>query len=180
SPDRYLLEHVRPEFGPALPVVEVAAALGTAPGSVGPGAPQVVSTGLPFAIVPIRTLAVLSKLRPPGVERFCAARGLIGLLLFCAECVDAGNDLHARMFAGDIGLYEDPATGSAARCLAAYLLRRGAYGEGPLRARLEQGYEMGRPSLLWLEAEGDPEAPRIRVAGQVHAIAEGRLCEAVL
>jgi trans-2,3-dihydro-3-hydroxyanthranilate isomerase len=80
------------------------------------------------------------------------------------------------MFAPQTGTFEDPATGSATAILAAQLLASDALGDGTHRWQLEQGYEMGRPSDLWLEADvAGAKLTAVRVAGQAVQIAAGVL-----
>ena len=88
---------------------------------------------------------------------------------------DARNRLAARMFAPDLGVSEDPATGSAAGWLGAYLARHPVLGSGDFDARVEQGHELGRPSLLHLRARGGGAALRISVGGRVLPVARGEL-----
>jgi len=98
------------------------------------------------------------------------------LYVFCPEPHDDGpSDLSARMFANDLGVPEDPATGSAAGCLAAYLLEHSYLGTDLVDARVEQGYEIGRPSLLYLQAARDGDQTIIHVGGKVQMVARGEL-----
>src|SRR5262249_31011698 len=69
----------------------------------------------------------------------------------CNETVEPGHHFHARMFAPAMGVPEDPATGSAAAAFAGVLARR--LSDGTHALTIEQGYEMGRPSLIHLTAE---------------------------
>lgn len=79
------------------------------------------------------------------------------------------------MFAAELGVPEDPATGSANACLSGYLLKRGYFGEGPVDIRVEQGYEIGRPSLLHVRGEKVEGGMRISVGGNVIMTARGEL-----
>ena len=137
---------------------------------------QVVSTGLPALIVPLRDLDALRRCRVDW-ERFTVVAGSgMNLYVFCPESHDDGpGDLSARMFANDLGVPEDPATGSAAGCLAAYLLEHSYLGPDPVDARVEQGYEIGRPSLLYLQAARDGDEIRVDVGGKVQMVARGEL-----
>jgi len=71
--------------------------------------------------------------------------------VICGETAEKGNTFHARMFAPGVGVAEDPATGSAAAAFAGYLAAHGGYRDGEHLIRIEQGYEMGRPSLIELK-----------------------------
>jgi trans-2,3-dihydro-3-hydroxyanthranilate isomerase len=87
-----------------------------------------------------------------------------------------GSDIRARMFADGLGIAEDPATGSAAAALAGYLAQRAAKEQGTLRWTIEQGFEMGRPSLIYLEADMDNGAvTAVRVGGTAVRVSDGVL-----
>jgi trans-2,3-dihydro-3-hydroxyanthranilate isomerase len=80
------------------------------------------------------------------------------------------------MFADYYGIPEDPATGSANGCLAAYLVKNQYFGQDQINVRVEQGYEVGRPSLLLLKAkQGKGEKIDVNVGGRVQPIAKGEL-----
>jgi trans-2,3-dihydro-3-hydroxyanthranilate isomerase len=79
------------------------------------------------------------------------------------------------MFTDDLGIPEDPATGSAAGCLAGYLVEHRYFGADPLEVRVEQGYEIGRPSLLYLRAEREEDGIGVSVGGKVQLVARGEL-----
>jgi trans-2,3-dihydro-3-hydroxyanthranilate isomerase len=137
---------------------------------------QEVSTGLPALIVPLRDLGALRRCKVDW-ERYSEVAGPgKNLYVFCPEPHDDGpGDLSARMFANDLGVPEDPATGSAAGCLAAYLLEYGYLGTDPIDVRIEQGYEICRPSLLYLQAARDGDEMRVDVGGKVQMVARGEL-----
>jgi trans-2,3-dihydro-3-hydroxyanthranilate isomerase len=137
---------------------------------------QEVSTGLPALVVPLRALDALRRCKVDW-ERYTEVAGPgKNLYVFCPEPHDGGpGDLSARMFANDLGASEDPATGSAAGCLAAYLLEHGYLGTDSVDVRVEQGYEIGRPSLLYLQATRDRDEIRVDVGGKVQMVARGEL-----
>jgi trans-2,3-dihydro-3-hydroxyanthranilate isomerase len=137
---------------------------------------QEVSTGLPALVVPLRDLDALRRCKVDW-ERYTEVAGPgKNLYVFCPEPHDGGpGDLSARMFANDLGVPEDPATGSAAGCLAAYLLEHGYLGTDSVDVRVEQGYEIGRPSLLYLQATRDRDEIRVDVGGKVQMVARGEL-----
>jgi trans-2,3-dihydro-3-hydroxyanthranilate isomerase len=164
-----------PVFGQVHRTEDVARALGVSPAELDPAAPvQTVSTGLAFAIVPFRSLATLRDLRLDlaRVDAYLAGTDARFLYLVSRETVDPAAALHARMiFYGG----EDPATGSAAGCCAAWLVRHGL---APLDTRVlvEQGIEARRPSHLFVRAgrDGDRVAD-VRVGGHVVEVARGEL-----
>ena len=95
--------------------------------------------------------------------------------MFCKEVVDSGNAYHARMFAPGMGIAEDPATGSAVAGFAGLLAAQGL-ADGEHALRIEQGYEMGRPSVIDLTlaiASGKLAAGSI--GGEAVIVTEGRI-----
>jgi trans-2,3-dihydro-3-hydroxyanthranilate isomerase len=137
---------------------------------------QEISTGLPALIVPLRDLDALRRCKV-NWERYTEVAGSgKNLYVFCPEPHDdSPGDLSARMFANDLGVPEDPATGSAAGCLAAYLLEHSYLGTDSVDVRVEQGYEIDRPSLLYLRATRDGDEMRVDVGGKVQMVARGEL-----
>jgi len=94
----------------------------------------------------------------------------------CREMVGVGNHIHARMFAPSMGMFEDPATGSAAAVLAGYLAVHGGYGDGEHVVRIEQGIEMGRPSLMELTIRlEDGRLSGAAIGGDAVIVSEGTI-----
>jgi PhzF family phenazine biosynthesis protein len=133
---------------------------------------QAVSTGANHLLVPVRSLAALGRVRVDPERLVSLARPLAcsGCYLYCLETREPGALAHARAFFPGIGIGEDPATGSAAGPLAAYLAARGKLGEG-VTAVVEQGDEMGRPSRIEVQVTGE----RVEVGGRSVIVAEGTL-----
>ncbi len=131
---------------------------------------QVVSTGLPHLIVPVKDDETLRRsVRNAGlVEEVCRRSGGVSMYLFAVT----GEGVTARMFDWEFGIGEDPATGSAAGPLGAYLAERGLAGM-PGRVWVRQGEQVGRPSLLEVEVDtgGDPWA--VFVSGGVAIVGRG-------
>jgi trans-2,3-dihydro-3-hydroxyanthranilate isomerase len=131
----------------------IASALGLSPADIGFDGlvPQRWSAGNPFTIVPVATIEAVGRCRP-DLARFEAAfgGGFAAPFIVCRQAAEAGHDFHTRMFAPGAGISEDPATGSAAAAFAGYLAASGQYKDGEHLVRIEQGYEMGRPSLMEL------------------------------
>ncbi len=185
-PDLLWMEQPQPRFGEALDPAPLAGALNLPPQEIDGRFPaQEVSTGLPFLIVPVRSLegvrrCVLDRVRCDGLM---AGRGAQGILVFAPQACEAGHDLHVRVFVPYLGIPEDPATGSGGGCLAAWLVRHRYYAgrEGPGRSggridlRAEQGYEIHRPSLLALRAEERDGGIRVSVGGRVFLTARGAI-----
>ncbi len=177
-PETLWMQQNPPQFGESFAPEEFARALGLEPEDLDTSAPiQEVSTGLPFIIVPVKTLEAIKRARVQReaffslVER-CEAKAP---LLFCPETYSSENDLNVRVFVDYYHIPEDPATGSANGCLAGYLIRNRFFGADRINVRVEQGYEIGRPSLLLLDAESREDGISVRVGGKVIMVAEGRL-----
>jgi trans-2,3-dihydro-3-hydroxyanthranilate isomerase len=136
---------------------------------------QEVSTGLPVIIVPLKTLDAVKSVRVDRTKCFEFMKNLHTktILIFCPETYKAENDLNVRFFADQYGIPEDPATGSANGCLAAYLVEHRYFGKDQIDIRVEQGYEIGRPSLLLLRAREEKQEIAVYVGGKVKMIAKG-------
>ena len=171
------MRQLPPTFGATLDSALFARTLNLDPADLDHHHPvQEVSTGLPALIVPLRDLDALRRCKVDW-ERYTEVAGPgKNLYVFCPEPHDDGpGDLSARMFANDLGVPEDPATGSAAGCLAAYLLEHGYLGTDSVDTRVEQGYEIDRPSLLYLRASRDGDEIGVDVGGKVQMVASGEL-----
>jgi len=123
---------------------------------------------MPFMIVPLKTLTAVKKARVNlGLLEKIADRVHGGILIYCPETYRPENNLNVRVFVDLYGIPEDPATGSGNGCLAAYLSRYRYFGSDKVDARVEQGYEINRPSLLRLKASADGESIEFFVGGKV-------------
>jgi trans-2,3-dihydro-3-hydroxyanthranilate isomerase len=171
------MRQLPPTFGATLDSALIAPTLNLEMADLDDRSPvQVVSTGLPALIVPLRDLDALRRCKVDWERHTEVAGPGKNLYVFCPESHDDGpGDLSARMFANDPGVSEDPATGSAAGCLAAYLLEHGYLGTDSIDVRVEQGYEIGRPSLLYLQAARDGDQTTVHVGGKVQMVARGEL-----
>ncbi len=157
---------------------EVADAIGVSPADIDDRFPvQEVSTGLPAAIVPLKATGALRNARrsQEALDRLKEKYGLITLLFFSTEPRDSHNHLSARVFTVYPSVPEDPATGSANGCLAGYLVKHRYFGKDTVDIRVEQGYDMGRPSLLRLRAKPSGDEIEVRVGGRAVLIARGEL-----
>ncbi len=136
---------------------------------------QEVSTGIPFIIVPLKTHESLKQIRVNREKYFELVENTESkeILVFCPETYASENDLSVRVFAEYLGIPEDPATGSANGCLAGYLVEHSYFGEKPVDIRVEQGYEIGRPSLLLLKAQRNEDTIEVLVGGKVVMVAKG-------
>ncbi len=144
--------------------------------AAGPLDPQAVSCGVPFTFIPLRDREALGRARLDVAEWQRLLKDFWAPHVYCLALDPEldGYDLRVRMFAPAMGIVEDPATGAAATALAGYLGSREAQPDGTLRWVVEQGFEMGRPSLLEVEADKrDGEIVAVRVGGKCVMVSEG-------
>lgn len=135
-------------------IAKLAAAVSLNAGDVGFGdfTPEGWSAGNVFMFLPVRGLDAMRRARPDMTKwpQAFADDGPTGVYLYCCEDIDRAASYHARMFAPKMGLTEDPATGSAAAAFAGVLAASGKFADGEHAVAIEQGVEMGRPSLIHL------------------------------
>lgn len=166
------MNQLPPDFGPVFEDrAAVAEAVALAADGLRPDLPvQPVSTGLPPLIVPMRDVETLRRARAneDAIGEVCRRAGGEEFYLFAVT--DEG--VTARMFDWEHGVGEDPATGSAAGPLGAYLAEYGVAGM-PGDVVIRQGEQVGRPSLLRVRVDGTAGGWRVRVTGQVAIVGEG-------
>ncbi len=155
-----------PEYGPELDPDEILGMVGLDGSEADPALPcQVVSTGVPQVVACVRDAAALRRVLPAydRIGRLLADHDAIVLYLAAVD-PEAGT-ARARSFMRSAEMGEDPATGSAVGPLCAHVAAR----TGTQRIEVDQGAEMGRPSRLVAEVDGD----RVRVGGEAVVVAEG-------
>ena len=137
---------------------------------------QAASCGLPFLFIPVRDRAALAR-ASIDLQVWRAALGgywTQEVFVFCRDPELEGSSIRARMFSPAFGIAEDPATGSAAAGLGGYLGVRAPESDGTLRWIVEQGFEMGRPSLLHVEIDKTGgRIAAVRVGGKSVLVSEG-------
>lgn len=133
---------------------------------------QVVSTGAAHLLVPVRDRAVVDRARPdaPGLAAALAQVGGQGCYVYCLDPVDPAAVAYARFFNPTVGIWEDPATGSAAGPLVSRLVAQGVVPDGA-PVLVEQGHAMGRPSRIRVQVSGE----QVRIGGACVVVAEGTL-----
>ncbi len=137
---------------------------------------QEVSTGLPFIIVPLKSLAAVKRARVnQEAQARLAKESRDGILVFCAETYSEKNDLNVRVFVDSYGIPEDPATGSGNGCLAGYLSKYRYFGDTKVNVSVEQGCEIARPSTLYLKAQPKDGEIQVQVGGKVVLVAKGHI-----
>jgi trans-2,3-dihydro-3-hydroxyanthranilate isomerase len=165
-------------LGATCPRERIAPALGISPEEIDARAPvQQLAAGTAAIIVPLRGLDALRRSRL-DLKAFAplAGEGFPPLVyLFCTETHHPENDLCARFFFEAHGVREDPATGNATAFLGTYLLEHRFFSEADLSLRIEQGYELRRPSLVMLRARTAGPAYEVSVGGRVIPTVQGEL-----
>ncbi len=135
---------------------------------------QFVSVGFPFLFVAVKNRAALKRIRVN--VQIMEELNLKEVFVFTTDAEQSDFHFRARMFAPLLGISEDPATGSAAAAFAGYLAAKNSLSNGILKWNIEQGFEMGRPSLLYIEADkSDGNITAVRVGGNAVMMTEGFL-----
>jgi trans-2,3-dihydro-3-hydroxyanthranilate isomerase len=132
---------------------------------------QIGSSGVSFLFVPLANMKAVRRARQPvGLDA--------SVYVFAMSAERSGSHVHGRMFAGGLGVGEDPATGSAQGPLGAYLVAHELVqvAAPTTRIRSEQGFEIGRPSILDIEVDRSGAAiTAVRVGGRCVAMGAGWL-----
>ena len=174
--DLMWMRQKEPTFGRTYSAGHVAKALGLAASDIDARFPiEDVSTGLLFTMVPLKSLSAVKNVHLDHelTSKLLNPSKSLAFLVFSPETYHRENDLNVRVIGPSPSIPEDPATGSANGCLAAYLLRHSYFGDGPVNARVEQGYEIGRNALLLLKARSRGTKVEVEVGGKVQSIASG-------
>jgi len=170
------MKQKKPEFGTYLNRQEVANSLSLEAEDIDSKfAPRLISTGVPTIIVP---LASIESLQAAVVDQspyreLLEKTGDALVLAYCRGGYEETQALSVRVLCDCFGIVEDPATGSAAGCLAAYLAREKYLGESVVDLAIGQGYEIGRPSTLYLKSEDKGDSVKIEVGGKVQYVGKG-------
>jgi trans-2,3-dihydro-3-hydroxyanthranilate isomerase len=172
------MKQIEPTFGQIIGPEQISEVLGIEEKDIDERFPiQEVSTGMFFMIVSLKTLDAVKRAKIDKVKyfRLIEGRQAKAILVFCPETYSKENDLNVRVFVDYFGIPEDPATGSGNGCLAGYLVKHRYFSKDQLDIRVKQGYEISRPSLLYLRAENKEGQIDISVGGKVVMIAKGDL-----
>lgn len=176
------MKQAEPQFQETYPAEVVADVLGLSVDDFDLNYPiQAVSTGLPHIITQIKTLAALQRAtwnfaKFKQMVNWESEQQIKGLFAFSPESVKSANQFHSRGFVELItGMVEDPATGSANGCFAAWLARYQYLGSNIVKARVEQGYAVKRPSLILLDAQDRGDTISVNVGGRVRLVAKGEI-----
>jgi trans-2,3-dihydro-3-hydroxyanthranilate isomerase len=147
----FQLPRLPADVGNVPDVRAMARALGLAESDIGGDYPPARwSAGVAYTFVPVRSLTAVARARPDPAtfEIVFGIGGPAMVYVMCTETAEPNRHLHARMFAPGNGIPEDPATGSAVAAFAGLHAMHRRPADGEHRLAIEQGYEMGRPSLM--------------------------------
>jgi trans-2,3-dihydro-3-hydroxyanthranilate isomerase len=166
------------EVGQVPAVDRLAAAVGLIPAEIGfeNHRPTRYTAGNAFTFLPVASLEAIAKAQVSSAHWEAAFGKATGAFLYCRQTVHTTSAFHARMFAPHHGIAEDPATGSAAAAFAGIVHRFDALPDGSHKRTIEQGFEMGRPSLIALSVsvEGN-KLTAVRIGGHAVRVAAGRI-----
>jgi trans-2,3-dihydro-3-hydroxyanthranilate isomerase len=175
----FTLPRLPQEIAEAASREALAEALGLRVADIGlPGhAPSVFSAGTGFTFVPVGSIEAIARARP-NLSAWSSIQPAehANAFLYTSETSDPGSAWHARMFAPEMGIGEDPATGGAVAAFAGVIMRFDQPRDGEHSLVVEQGYEMGRPSriMLGLTVE-DSRLVRATIGGDAVVVSEGSL-----
>jgi trans-2,3-dihydro-3-hydroxyanthranilate isomerase len=173
---RIVMTQKKPAFGVTFSHEEVSPCFNLTPSDLRSDClSQVVSTGLPFIIVPARDLDVLEKVQMnrDALSRLCREAGVSEAFMFCLEGFAPETDTHTRLL-NPLGASEDPFTGSASGAMGAYVFRYGLVSKRVLCA--EQGHFIKRPGYATIEVVGSADdIETVKVGGQAVKVIEGMI-----
>jgi trans-2,3-dihydro-3-hydroxyanthranilate isomerase len=140
--------------------------------------PAAYSCGVPFLFIPLSSRALVDEARinTGAWESFLKNSWASSVFVFCLDAVDPNHQVYGRMFGPEKGIVEDPAAGSAAAAFAGYLFAKEQHLPSRKQWLVEQGYAMGRPSLLEITIHSERgELQAVYVGGQAVLVGEGHL-----
>ncbi len=154
-----------------------ASMLGCTESDIAESATEIVSTGLWWMIIPVRSLSAMSALEPDQrlIESVCRERGAIGVTTFCPEARANEATYRVRSFAPGQGVPEDPPCGSGNGSTAAYLAKHRYAEHTSFEYISEQGIEIGREGRIYVQCERNGDGLAVRVGGHAVQVMEGHL-----
>lgn len=176
DPDILWMKQKNASFGQKFRVGDISGMIGLDAGDIDDRYPvQEASSGLPFIIVPVKSLDALKKASPDGraILEFVDKTEGKAFILFASETYFQENNVNMRAFNEYYGVSEDAACGSGVGSLAGYLVEHGCFNTKDIDLRVEQGYEIGRPSLLFIRAKGVDGEIAVHVGGRCIPVARG-------
>jgi trans-2,3-dihydro-3-hydroxyanthranilate isomerase len=176
SPEVMWMRQKPPTFGRTFDRGRIAKVLGLRVSDIDSEFPvELVSTGVPFVIVPLVSLKAIRGIRvdQAALSKLFEDTKTTLIIVFTRETYSRRNHLNVRGLGLPDPIPEDPATGSGNGCLAAYLVRHRYFGKSEIDVRVEQGYEINRKSILLLRALKIAGGIEVNVGGRVQPVASG-------
>jgi trans-2,3-dihydro-3-hydroxyanthranilate isomerase len=176
KPDVLWMRQKAPTFGKKFDRTRIAKTLGLKASEIDSRFPvQLISTGVPFVIVPLKGLKAIRRIRINHdlLARLFKETKTTVILVFSPETYSKDKDLNVRVLGLPETIPEDPGTGAGNGCLAAYLVKHKYFGSDRIDIQVEQGYEIDRRSLLLLRASDSPNGIEVNVGGRVYFVASG-------
>lgn len=175
----FSLPRLPESLGEAAHEIAAASAIGLKPGDIGfdRHKPSVFSAGNGFTFIPVTDRAALARATTMTADwGSVRAGGHPNVYIYTRDTSEPGHHYRARMFARDMGGFEDPATGSAVAAFAGVVMEFDAPADGQHRFTVEQGYEMGRPSQIDLHLTvEDGRLVKAAIGGSAVIVSEGSL-----
>ena len=176
---RFKLPRLPQYLGEGPPVEAVAEALGLDSSDIGfdRHAPSRHSAGVPFDLIPLASREAVEKAWPtPRFAEVFSGEGRGDVYVYSCRTVYPDHSFHTRMFAPTMGIPEDPATGAAVAAFAGALMEYEPLGDGTHDVFIEQGFAMGRPSLIGLQMQIESGAlVSAEIGGAAVVVARGEL-----
>lgn len=172
------MKQIEPVFGSKHNLKDIAEIIGLSESDVDLRFPiQGVSTGIEFLIIPLKGIAAVKRacVNLDRYQEYFKKSAQMPLFVFSPETYEKENQINCRMFADVFGIPEDPATGSANGCFAAYLSKYRFFGTDSINVKVEQGYEINRKSILHIRTRFENDKYNIEVGGKVIKVAQGNL-----
>jgi trans-2,3-dihydro-3-hydroxyanthranilate isomerase len=175
------ITHERPEFLATYDPKEYLNALGLSLADLySPNPVQTVNTGTPSLIIPLSSLKSLDRIKPnwDKLEELGEEADYTSIQVFTRDTYEVTSDAHARHFAPNLGVYEDPCSGVGAGNMASYIMKYGLMeATHPVTSIVvEQGHYMNRPGKIFVEVRGDQdEIEQVKVSGTAVTVLEGKL-----
>jgi trans-2,3-dihydro-3-hydroxyanthranilate isomerase len=175
------ITHERPEFLTTYDPKDYLNALGLSLADLlSPNPVQTVNTGSPTLIIPVSTLKSLERIKPnwDKLEDLGNDADYTSIQIFTRDAHEVTSDAHARHFAPQLGVNEDPCSGAGAANMASYIIKYGLMEPTyPVTSIVvEQGHFVDRPSKIFVEVRGDQdEIEQVKVSGTAVKVLEGTL-----
>jgi|CXWL01.1.fsa_nt_gi PhzF family phenazine biosynthesis protein len=169
----YTMTQAKPAFRPyEVPLDDIASWLDLGAGEVIRTAE--VSTGIWWKIAQVASFEAMMRVQP---DMMALLKVRHGIAIFCLGAQSPDARIHVRAFAPEAGVFEDPVTGSANGCIAAFIAKHGLLPEtnGEIAYVAEQGIELGQPGRVYARVTGVPNDIQVHIGGHAVTVLRGEL-----